>query len=72
MSREFWYILGAIAVVALLAAVVAVKKVRPHEWWPDRGIGYKIVEGENFELHAFFADDTRGLPSDTRIDFVKN
>lgn len=60
MSREFSYTFGAVAVLLLLVAVFAVKKFRPHEWWPDRGIEYKTVEGEGFELHTFLAQDTQG------------
>lgn len=60
MSRELWYTAGVVAALLLLAALFAVKKFRPHEWWPDRGIAYKTVAGEDFELHAFFARDKAG------------
>jgi len=60
MSRELWYTLGAVAALLFLVAIFAVKKFRPHEWWPDRGIEYKTVAGEDFALHAFFAQATEG------------
>ena len=61
MSRELWITAGAIVVILGIAvAFLAVKKFRPHEWWPDRGIDYKVVDGEDFELHTFYAKGVDG------------
>ncbi len=61
MSRELWITAGAVVVILGIAvAFIAVKKFRPHEWWPDRGIDYKVVDGEDFELHTFYAKGVDG------------
>ncbi len=56
MSREWWFFLAGMLMVALpIAAIVVIKKLQLFEPGPDREIVYKTVGKTPLALHAFAA-----------------